>query len=82
MFTTAFTDTKKESLPVAKHFYFPGHSAEDTMVSVIRAVFRNTIERRRTKGRLIFACRTLQPSGINIDFNFVSTPEARAVSDF
>ena len=33
--------------------------------------------RSRTEGRLIFACRTLQPSGMNIDFNFVWTLEAR-----
>ena len=31
----------------------------------------NTRDRRRAEGRLIFKCKTLQPRGINIDFNFI-----------
>ena len=29
------------------------------------------LDRRRAEGPLIFKCKTLQPRGINIDFNFI-----------
>ena len=44
---------------------------DDMMVAVVRAGLHNTRDRRRAEGRLIFKCKTLQPRGINIDFNFI-----------
>ena len=63
--------SKKADLPVAKHFSSPGHTTDDIMVAVVRASLHNTRHRRREEGRLIFKCKTLQPRGINIDFNFI-----------
>ena len=63
--------SKKADLPVAKHFSSPGHTADEMMVAVVRAGLHNTSDRRRAEGRLIFECKTLQPRGINIDFNFI-----------
>ena len=63
--------SKKADLPVAKHFSSPGHTTDDMMVAVVRAGLHNTRDRRRAEGRLIFKCKTLQPRGINIDFNFI-----------
>ena len=51
------------------------------LVSVVRTGYCNTMERRWTKGRLIFVCRTLRPSDMNIDFNFVWIVAACAVSE-
>ena len=81
LWTSAFRN-KEADLSVAKHFCSSRHSAKDMMVSLIRTRLRNTLERRRAEGRLIFAYWTLQPSGMNVDFNFVWTLAARAVSDF
>ena len=52
---------------------------DDMMVAVVRAGLHNTRDRRRAEGRLIFKCKTLQPRGINIDFNFIwaNSPSAR-----
>ena len=63
--------TKKADLPVAKHFSSPGHTTGDMMVSVVNDGFTNTKERRRAEGRLIFRCKNLNPSGMNIEFNFI-----------
>ena len=63
--------SKKTDLPVAKHFFSPSHTTDDMMVAVVRAGLHNTRDRRRAEGRLIFKCKTLQPRGINIDFNFI-----------
>ena len=63
--------SKKADLPVAKHFSSPDHTTDDMMVAVVRAGLHNTRDRRRAEGRLIFKCKTLQPRGINIDFNFI-----------
>ena len=62
---------RQEDLPVANHFCSPGHTAEDMMVAVVRTGYRNNKTRRRAEGRLIFTCQTLQPGGMNIDFNHV-----------
>ena len=63
--------TKQADLPVAKHFSSPGHTTDNMMVSVVNDRFKNTKERRRPEGRLIFRCKTLNPSGMNIEFNFI-----------
>ena len=63
--------TKQADLPVAKHFSSPGHTTDDMMASVVNDGFKNTKERRRTEGRLIFRCKTLNPGGMNIEFNFI-----------
>ena len=63
--------SKKADLPVAKHFSSPGRTTDDMMVAVVRAGLHNTRDRRRAEGRLICKCKTLQPRGINIDFNFI-----------
>ena len=63
--------SKKADLPVAKHFSSPGHTTDDMMVAVVRAGLHNTRDRRRAEVRLVFKCKTLQPRGINIDFNFI-----------
>ena len=61
----------------AQHGFFQGRSTVtqikwyDNVVAVVRAGLHNTRDRRRAKGRLIFKCKTLQPRGINIDFNFI-----------
>ena len=44
---------------------------DDMMVAVVRAGLHNTRDRRRAEGRLIFKCKTLQPRGRNVDFNFI-----------
>ena len=49
----------------------PGHSVSDMLVSVICAGFRTTMVRRSMEARLIFRHKTLQPSGMNIDFAFL-----------
>ena len=48
------------------------------MVAVVRAGLHNTRDRRRADGRLIFKCKTLQPRGINIDFNVISANSSSA----
>ena len=63
--------SKTADLPVAKHFSSPGHTTDDMMVAVVRAGLHNNGDRRRAEGRLIFKCKTLQPRGRNIDFNFI-----------
>ena len=63
--------SKKADLPVAKHFSSPGRTTDDMMVAVVRAGLHNTRDRHRAECRLIFKCKTLQPRGINIDFNFI-----------
>ena len=44
--------SKKADLPVAKHFSFPGHTADDMMVAVERAGLHDVRERRSAEGRL------------------------------
>ena len=58
-------------LPVGRHFTSPGYSIGDMLVSVIRSGFRSPTERRSFEARMIFRHRTLQPAGLNVDFNFV-----------
>ena len=58
-------------LPVGCHFTSSGHSIGDMLVSVIRSGFRSPTERRSFEARMIFRRRTLQPAGLNVDFNFV-----------
>ena len=61
----------------AQHGFFQGRSTVTqikwyyNVVAVVRAGLHNTRDRRRAEGRLIFKCKTLQPRGINIDFNFI-----------
>ena len=62
--------SKKADLPVAIHFSSPGHTTDDMMVAVVRAGLHNTRDRRRSEGRRIFKCKTLQPRGINIPLIF------------
>ena len=63
--------TKQAGLPVAKHFSLPGHKTDDMLVSVVNDRFKNTKERRRGEGRVSVRCKTLNPSGMNIEFNFI-----------
>ena len=62
--------SKKADLPVVIHFSSPGHTTDDMMVAVVRAGLHNTRDRRRSEGRRIFKCKTLQPRGINIPLIF------------
>ena len=58
-------------LAVGRLFTSPGHSVGDMLVCVIRSGFRSATERRGFEARMIFRHRTLEPAGMNVDFNFI-----------
>ena len=58
-------------LAVSRLFTSPGNSIGDMLLCVIRSKFRSATERRSFEARMIFGHRTLEPAGLNVDFNFI-----------
>jgi len=55
--------------PVAQHFHRPGHSIEDVTVGVLLQCSSDQ-HRKETEMRLIQKLGTLDPQGMNLDFNY------------
>ena len=66
--STRLPDT---GLAVGRLLTSPGHSVGDMLVCVICSGFISATERRSFEARMIFGHRTLEPAGLNVDFNFI-----------
>ena len=59
--------------PVAEHFNLADHNnIQDMKASVVKQVNGGTALRQREERRVIFKLKTLAPSGMNIEFKFIS----------
>ena len=56
----------------AEHFNSDAHSLDDIMVCGLKQSSGSNTRRKQQEMRLIFELGTLRPSGLNINFNFLS----------
>ena len=57
--------------PVAQHFNFTDYSISDIRVRGMRLCNGTNLQRKQCEMRLIFQLGTVQPDGLNINFNYV-----------